>query len=365
MQQTETYMAEGGAEWGHRRQQIRHEVCVPCFIKPWAGIRIPCTLIDLSRGGAAIEVDGGVSAPGWQSLQAGTEVTLELEHGVPPVCVSAPVIVARQDARFIGVRFAHDDEAFARTLRQLAAEAVGERTAEFERRVNEIDPARRHTLHECRKAVEDMLANLVWLIRNELANALRVQARNSGRIAAHAAQAEAARLDARGLAIARNIEITVLQGFADVSDLDATQELTLMLVRAADTGQALGTVEVDESDPVAVKREEHVAELARAAQSRYGAIYAGLDARLATVVGHRIDAARNPLLPAALCRICWRAVVDEVDSPRVRTLLFEIMKQQVLPAIGEFYDRLLALLDECESAAAPADVGLPAFFDED
>jgi hypothetical protein len=218
-----------------------------------------------------------------------------------------------------------------------------------------MSAARRAALNACRKCLSTQLTPMIYTIRNRLVNGLGEIGRTSRGLTAHAAQAEAKRVEARAIVIARDIEVTMVQGFAEISDLDRTQELTVMLVRAAASGQPIGSADAAAAEPSTRSGQEYLGALCKAAESRYDNAFRRFDRRLATIVGHRIDDARNPLLPATICRIFWRAVLDQVESPRVEKLLYEVVLREVIPWLGELYGALTAALDACEEAAPPGD----------
>ncbi len=340
---------EGGSDWGTRRYGVRHAVTLPAHVTSWCGTRMPCALADISSDGAALTISARAAAAIWHELEPGTDATLEFA-APGGAAVTAPVAIMRRTQGTVGVRFSAPDGALRAALRALAEAAVSARVADFERSARPLDPARRALLVACRRQFGVHLPTMIHSVRHGLITALRDMSRGASGLAAHGPQAEAGRLEACAQTLARDIEVTMVQGFAEVSDLDQTQELTVMMVRAADSGRPIGSAG-DPGRPASRSGEAYLADLCRAAERRYGTTFMSIDRDLAAVVGHRIDPRHNPLPPAAVCRIFWRAVTEHVDSPRVEKLLYEIMTTRVLPLLGDFYAALGTLL----AAAPPRD----------
>jgi hypothetical protein len=246
----------------------------------------------------------------------------------------------------VGVRFTSTPPALRSALKAIAEAAVIARLDESEKRRRDLSPAQRRVLQACRKTVQRLLPNLVWVARTELCNHLRLHARQGSPAETQEATAAADLLDAKAMAITRTIELQVLQGFAEASDLEETQELTLMQLKATRSGRrggeddALGMVSDHDTD-----RGARIAALAHTVEERYKSQVFELNVRLANVIGHPLDPNTNTLLPGTICRILWQAITDHCSSPRVHKTLQQIMLEDVMPLIGELYQALNETLD--------------------
>jgi hypothetical protein len=333
---------DSDTEWGRRRENLRHEVRVPARITDRLGLTCKAVIEDISATGMALNIEPIASRPGNEPFKKDTVATLAFNAGDALIEIAARIMW--RTPRGIGVRFVEVTPELGRALRVLAQAAVSARVEEAEQHRPSLSPAQRTVLHACRKTLQKQLPNIIWVMRTELGNALRLAATGAVAAEAQALLADAEACESHGLSITRTVEHQVLASFAEASDLNETQELTLMQLRAAASSSQGG--ELDVLNASAAEGSARVTTLAHTVEERYKTRFFELNVRLANVLGHPLDAATNPLVPGNLCRTLWAAVTAARTSPRVEKHLQQVMLGKVMPLVGELYAALNATLDE-------------------
>ena len=161
---------------------------------------------------------------------------------------------------------------------------------------------------------------------------------------ARAVNEEADLLEQKAMSITRTVEMQILQGFSEASDLEETQELTLTQLRSTLGGSSstrLGMQNDADADSGA-----RIAAIAHTVEERYKAQVFELNVRLANVIGHPLDAETNTLLPGTICRILWRAITHHAKSARAHKTLQRVLLDDVVPLIGELYQAINETLDD-------------------
>lgn len=334
-------------DWGRRRDNMRHEVTLPGVITDRLGTRISCVIEDVSATGMALNLGSFTPEPGREPLQQGTLATLEFapdpDHA-PADKVTIEVRVMWRVPVAVGVRFTSTPPALRAALKAIAEAAVTGRLEESERRRRELTPAQRHVLQACRKRVHKLLPNLIWVTRTELGNQLRLQAREATPPEARAANDEADLLEQKAMPITRTVEMQILQGFSEASDLEETQELTLTQLRSTLGGASSARLRVQ--NQADAENGARITAIAHTVEERYKAQVFELNVRLANVIGHPLDAETNTLLPGTICRILWRAITHYASSARAHKTLQRVLLEDVMPLIGELYQAINETLDE-------------------
>ena len=337
------------ADWGRRRDNMRHEVHLPAVLTDKLGLVVPCVIEDISASGVALNIASFVPELGRDPLQQNSLATLEFAPDVsaPELRVKAEVQVMWRTPVAIGVRFRQTTEALRAALRKVAEDAVAARVGELKNQGGALAPDQRHMLLACRKTLQQRLPNLIWILRAELVNNLRLAARDTGNEdEARGSLADAARIEDKAAGIARTIEYEMLKGFTSSADLDETQELTLMQVNSAVAKGGPSGNDINIADQTAQARDARLTAIAHAVQERYKTKYFELDVRLANVLGHKLDAKSNALRPDNLCGIVWRAIIGCCDSNRVQLALKQVILSDIAPLIGELYKGINDTLDE-------------------
>ncbi|MCP5201570.1 MAG: DUF1631 family protein [Gammaproteobacteria bacterium] len=329
------------SDWGHRRENLRHEVQVPARITDRLGVTSNAIIEDISSTGMALRIEPVAAKAGSEPFQKDTVATLVFVVGDAQIEVAGRIMWRTPLA--LGVRFVEVGPALRYALRDLAEAAVSARVEDAEQRRPTLSGSQRTILHACRKSLQQQLPNIIWVMRTELVNALRLAATGAVAGETQALLADATACEKHGMAITRTIEHHVLASFAEASDLNETQELTLMQLRAAASGESGG---LDVMNNPATEHGARVTTLAHTVEERYKTRFFELNVRLANVLGHPLDAATNPLVPSNLCRIFWAAVLDSCASPRIERHLQQVMLREVMPLVGELYTALNAVLDE-------------------
>lgn len=347
MRHQEPELVEAQTTPHHHRDNLRHDVRVPARIEGQAGLVIPATIVDVSRSGMALEIDGPVALePQQRALHAGARARVRFRRRSvgSRALVTAQVEVIWATHRAIGVRFVRSDDELFTALREIAANAVQARRASQAAQRHELTPRARQALRACRKLLQNSVANLAWVVRSNVVKQLLHEADHRHDGGAQAA-AEAKRLEERALSIGLTIEQRFLREFSEVFDLDQTQELTIAQVRDATGGQP---------DPAQRARDEATARAADnrlltrvviEVEERHGARYRVLAQRLARVHGGNQGDVGGPLAPAPACRVIWQALTAQVDSPRVERILEQVMQRHAVGLIGDLYDAMAHVLD--------------------
>lgn len=347
MRHQEPELVEAQTTPHHHRDNLRHDVRVPARIEGQAGLVIPATIVDVSRSGMALEIDGPVALePQQRALDAGARARVRFRRRSvgSRALVTAQVEVIWATHRAIGVRFVRSDDELFTALREIAANAVQARRASQAAQRHELTPRARQALRACRKLLQNSVANLAWVVRSNVVKQLLHEADHRHDGGAQAA-AEAKRLEERALSIGLTIEQRFLREFSEVFDLDQTQELTIAQVRDATGGQP---------DPGQRARDEATARAADnrlltrvviEVEERHGARYRVLAQRLARVHGGNQGDVGGPLAPAPACRVIWQALTAQVDSPRVERILEQVMQRHAVGLIGALYDAMAHVLD--------------------
>ncbi len=334
-------------EWGHRRANMRHDVAVPAVLTDMLGIEVDCMIEDVSSTGMLLAIQVVPSEPSREPLKQGTLATLVFApdpQRAPNDKVSTSVRIMWRAPIAVGIAFAEPTPALRAGLRVIAQNAVNERIASG--RTTGPTAEQRAILKACRQTLQKLLPNIIWSMRTELVNRLRTLADESKGAEAAEAAAEADLIESKAMGITRTIEHEFLQGFAAVSDLEQTQEMTLMQLKA--TSKAKDAASGD-GKVVATRVAEHnarIVALAQRVEERYKSQFFELSVRLANVLGHQLDDRANPLVPGGACRIFWEAVTSYSDSGRVQKQLHQAMLARVMPLLGELYDGINKTLDE-------------------
>lgn len=355
MKYDEPALIDHEEDWGRRRGNMRHEVAIPGIVTDRLGTRIRCVIEDISATGMLLAIDLAdardimADERNNELLKQGSTATVSFapdpDHA-PADRLDVAVRVMWRAPVALGVRFVETTPELHEALHTIARAAVAARIDESERKRRRMDPEQRRTLQACRKTVQKLIPNLIWVMRTELGNRLRLPGEHADPRAAEAARHEADRLDAKAMAITRTIEMQVLQGFSEASDLEQTQELTIAQLQNSWAGQSSGGQELGVVGELALEHDTRISALAHSIEERYKAQFFELNVRLANVLGHPLDGHTNPLVPGSLCRIFWHAVTTYCDSRRIETALAHVMLHAVAPLIGELYDALNVTLDE-------------------
>jgi hypothetical protein len=333
--------------WGRRRANMRHEVSLPAIIIDRSVGPMACAIEDISSTGMLLSLELFMAEPGREPLKAGTRADLEFApegDDAPTDNVSVEVEVMWRTPVAVGVRFVNIDDALRGALRKVVAAAVASRGGMSNERREQLEAVRRRILLACRKTVQRLLPNIIWSMRSEVTKRLRAMADGATPDDARVARSEADAIDEKANAIGRTIERQFLQSYAEASDLDQTQELTVRHLASTFTGKKDGKpklVGANVSD-----RNARILAIGLAAEERYKKQFFSLNVRLANVIGHPIEAESNPLVPGNACRIMWEATISHCDSPRVQRCLQQAMQQRIVPLLGELYDALEKTLDE-------------------
>ncbi len=333
-------------DWGRRRSNMRHEVAVPGVITDRLGIAVRCDIEDISSTGMALGIEVIAAKPGEEPLKQGTIATLAFApdpHNAPADRIEVPVRIMWRAPVAVGVRFEKPDAELRAALRTIAEAAVSERLGDGASARHELTAQQRAVLQACRRTVQKQLPNILWVLRTELVKRLRTFAAEASPGEARAANADADVVEAKAMGIARTIEHQFLQGFGEASDLEQTQELTMMQLKSAqqDRAAAIGVMQDQASEHNA-----RITALAHAVEERYKSKFFELNVRLANVLGRPLDNEANPLVPGNACRILWHGVIAYADSTRVEKQLQQTMMKNVMPLIGELYEAINATLDE-------------------
>lgn len=334
-------------DWGHRRANMRHEVAVPGRLTEALGIEVDCVIEDVSKSGMLLAIEPVPTEPNREPLKTGSNATLEFTPDPvndPANKVTTQVRIMWRAPVALGVAFNEDTPALREALATIARAAVEARVEQGQS--TGLTAAQRAVLKECRKTVQKLLPNIVWSMRTDLANRIRTAADEAGDDNRRAMEAEANLIDEKAMAITRTIEHQFLQGFAAVSDLEQTQEMTLMQLRTTEKSKDAALAEAALELQGAADHNAHIAAVAQALEEQYRSQFFELNVRLANVLGHQLDAARNPLVPSNACRIIWQAVVNYSDSQLVQKHLRYTLLQRVMPLLGELYDGINKTLDE-------------------
>ena len=336
-------------DWGRRRDNMRHEVQLPAVLTDKLGLVVPCVIEDISASGVALSIQSFVPEPGRDPLQQNTVAVLEFapDPSAPDSRVETEVQVMWCTPVALGVRFVQPTQALRAALRKVAEDAVSERLYDLKSQRGVLAPDQRQMLLACRKTLQQRLPNLIWILRAELVNHLRLAAsESSDKAQTRAALDDAALIEDKAAGIARAIEYEMLKGFTSSADLDETQELTLMQINssAANSGSADKSMGI--TDQTTQAREARLSAIAHTVHERYKTKYFELDVRLANVLGHKLDAKSNALRPDNLCGIVWRAIVGCCDSDRVQLALKQVILGDIAPLIGELYKAINDTLDE-------------------
>ncbi|MGR8918510.1 MAG: DUF1631 family protein, partial [Gammaproteobacteria bacterium] len=335
----------GDSDWGRRRTNMRHEVAIPGRITDQHGIRLACEIEDVSSSGMALALESHTPEPGREPLEQGTLATLEFAPDpmhAPEQQVSVRCRVMWRAPVAVGISFQEQTPELRAALRTIAQAAVIARVNESQQRGRGLGAEQRQTLQACRKTVQKMLPNMMWVLRTELVKRLRAAASSASGTDAKEALAEAERIEEHAMAISRAIEQRVLQGFGQASDLDETQELTLMQIRRVRNHEASHAEMVDDR---AAEQNARITALAQAIEDRFKSAFFELNVRMANVLGHPLDENTNPLVPGNACRIIWHSVTEQADSLRVQQELKAAMLEKVMPLLGEIYGAVNETLD--------------------
>lgn len=333
--------------WGRRRANMRHEVSLPAIIVDRSVGPMACSIEDISSTGMLLGLELFMAEPGREPLKAGTRAELEFAPDVddaPADNVSIEVEIMWRTPVAVGVRFVEINDTLRKALRAVVAAAVAGRGGMTNERREQLEAERRRTLLACRKTVQQLLPNIIWTMRTEVTRRLRAMADGASPDDARMVRAEADQIDEKANAIGRTIERQILQGYAEASDLDQTQELTVRHLASTFTGKKDGKPKLV-GEQVS-ERNARILAVGLAAEERYKKQFFSLNVRLANVIGHQVEVDSNPLVPANACRIMWEATIGHCDSPRVQRCLQQALQQRVVPLLGELYDALDKTLDE-------------------
>jgi len=331
----------------HHRDNLRHNVRVPARIEGQAGLVIPATIVDVSRTGMALEIDGPVALePQQRALESGARARIRFRRrsAGSRALVTAQVEVIWATHRAIGVRFAHADGELFTALREIVANAVQARRASQAAQRHELTPRARQALRACRKVLQNSISNLAWVIRSNVVKQLLSEAENRHDGGAQAA-AEAQRLEQRALSIGLTIEQRFLREFSEVFDLDQTQELTLAQVRDAAGSQPDAAQRARDEAAARAADNRLLKRVVFEVEERHGARYRTLAQRLARVHGGAQGDLGGPLAPAPACRVIWQAITAQADSPRLERILEQVMQRHAVNLLGDLYDAIAHVLD--------------------
>lgn len=339
------------AEWGRRRTNLRHRVSVPAIIADSHGNAIECVIEDLSATGMMLSLDMLLSTeklssdPGRDPLSQGAGARLFF----PPDPIDEPHVTMGTDVEVmwraptaLGVRFTDESPDLQEALASIAAAAVSERMDESELSSHELTTEQRAVMRACRKALQNALPNLVWVMRTELVRRLRASAaEDKDNEVAEAADI----VESKSLAISRTAEHEILQGFSEASDLEQTQELTIMQIQSAVKSKAAEkSVDVESADKT--EQSTYVKAVAHTVEERYKTAFFQLNIRLANVLGRPLNQKSNTLVPGQLVRLLWEAVAQYIESRKAQKQLQQVMLHNVMPLIGELYETLHKTLDD-------------------
>lgn len=345
-------------DWGKRRTSIRHEVKLHAIIFDRRALPLPCTIEDISATGMALRLDTGAGEPGRDALEQGTSAKIEFaprpeDPDAPRFLI--PVQVMWRTPVGAGVRFRKVDDVLRAALREVAEAAVKRRVAAAPVHKHSMAIQQRKVMLACRKTIERLLPNMIWTLRAETVRKLRQFADTASPHDARELRAEAALIDEKANAIGRTIERLFLQEFAETSDLDQTQEMTVapMFLRKTPDAKA-APVPVSVVDEQVVDQDATLIAIAHSATERFKLKLFQLNIRFANVLGHPVDNSSNPLQPMNGCRIFWQATVEYCNSVAVRRSLYDTIRTRIVPLLGELYEAIDKTLD---------DEGVPRAFD--
>ena len=280
-------------------------------------------------------------------LAAGRDASLvfapDPEHA-PADTVTLPVQIMWRLPQSVGVRFLDLNDRSRAALSTIARIAVDSRAAAITDGRAFSPAEQRKIIGACRKSIEKMLPNIIWVMRTDVSRRLRLFAEDAAPDEAAKARAEADLIDESANAIGRTIEIRFFRSFAKAADLDQTKELKFSDI-TPDAGLDTDG-QLDVIDDQAVEQAATITALALVAEEHYKSTLFELNVRLKDIVGHRMDNESNPLYPTAACRTFWEATIEFCDSPRVRRHLQGAITARVVPLLGELYEALHKTLDE-------------------
>ncbi len=334
-------------DWGHRRGNIRHEVLLPAVIHDRTVGPISCVIEDISATGMLVALELFMAEPGKEPLRQGSlaELVFAPDPDAPADRIRTPVEVMWRTPIAIGVQFQNIDATLREGLRTIARAAVEGRLGGPSSSTLEATADQRRIILACRKTVEKLLPNIIWALRTEVTKRLRAMAETAGPHDSVQLRSEADLIDEKANAIGRTVERRFLQGYAVASDLDQTQELTMAhLARTFGGGKTESTAGLVGEN--ITERNSRIVAVGHAAEERHKAKYFALNVRLANVIGHPLDPAKNPLVPANACRILWEATVSHCDSPHVQRSLQHALQNRIVPLLGELYQALDDTLDK-------------------
>lgn len=341
-------------DWGARRAHLRHAVAIDAVaLDPRCG-EIACLVEDLSASGMALRTELSAPVPGKEPLKPGVEIKLRFAPapGAEEITVAGRVMWRRPTA--FGLRFSQIDETLTAALRAVARSAVEARLGGTASVRREMTAAQRSMIRDCRRTLLKLVPNLVWSLRSELASQLRLAAQGAGNDEAAVLISNADTVDEQATNIARTIEHEFLQGFAEATGTDETQEMSLAIVAAAAASKEQAALEITADRDA--RDAAIVAVLGNGARERFKVQFFELDVRLANVVGHVLDSQVNSIAPEVACSILWSGITRFADSPNVRRYLRKAMQQRAIPLLGELYAALHEALDEA---------GAETYFDRD
>ena len=333
-----------GEDWGKRRASLRHEVSLDALaVDPKCG-NIECRINDLSASGMALSTELFAPAPGAEPLKPGVDIKLKFTPGEAQPAVAAAATVMWRTPTAFGLKFKDIDGPLNEALRSIARSAVESRLGESTQNRREMTAEQRKIIRDCRRTLQKLVPNIIWTLRTDLAAQLRTAAQTADAAVKLALSQDAERIDQESANIGRAIEHEFLQGFADATDMDETQELSLALIAAASTDTRAGDASLE--DEREVKDQAIITALGHSAEERFKVVYFELDVRLANIVGHALNREVNSLAPAVACKILWKGITRSHDSAGVQTYLRKAMQNRTIPLLGELYDALHKTLDE-------------------
>lgn len=339
---------EAADEWGRRRANMRHEVSVPAVIIDRTVGPMACVIEDISSTGMLLGLELFMPEPGREPLKAGVQAELEFavdDEDSPSDNVSVTVEVMWRTPVAVGVRFLEQDDALRAALRKIVNRAVDSRRGVTDVDLQKLAADRRRMLLACRKTVQTLLPNIIWTLRTEVTKRLRAMADGADPAEARLLRSEADLVDEKANAIGLTIERQFLKRYAEASDLDQTMELTVRHLASTFGNKAGEGTKGGLVGDGAAERNARILAVGLAAEERYKKQFFSLNVRLANVIGHPLETATNPLVPANACRIMWEATTAICDSVRVQRALQQALQQRVVLLLGELYDELGKTLD--------------------
>jgi hypothetical protein len=334
-------------EWGHRRASMRHDLAVPAHLGDLTGIEVDCVIEDVSSTGMLLSIDVIPYEPNREPFKQGTNATLEFAPdplNAPDQMVTTQVRIMWRAPVALGIAFVEQSPSLRAGLRAIAQAAVRARVdADMP---TELSAEQRAILKACRKTMQTLLPNIVWTLRTDLVNGLLAQDDNASAAENTAARADAALIEEKAMAMTRTIEHQFLQSFSAVSDLEQTQEMTLLQLKVVNSSKSDSGADVAIEGRSDAEHGAGIAAIAHAVEERYKSKFFELSVRLANVLGRPLDANVNPLVPARACGILWQAATNYCDSARVRKQLRATMTGRVAPLLGELYEGINKTLDE-------------------